>query len=124
MTMGLITIVFLMLIFGYLYLENQEKSKFYEKPSVIAGYSSGTFFDVHLLIYSDSTYYYSNSDKGRAGNWIQLSDTIILKQRDTVQAVLVNKKPDVINNPRYNWLHGMEFIENNPPKIVTFPKHD
>lgn len=124
-TTCLITILFLMLIFGCLYLgKKEEKEKFYEKPSIIAGYKSGTFFDVHLLLYPDSTYYYSNSDKEPNGIWIHLADTIILKQRDTVQSILVNKKPIVTNNPRYNWLHNMEFIENNPPKIVKFPKHD
>jgi hypothetical protein len=123
LTVFIATIAFF-LIDSYICLFNKEKSKFYNKPSIIAGYKSGTFFDVHLLLYPDSTYYYSNSDKDPTGNWIQLSDTIILKQRDTIQSVLVNNKPILINNPRYNWLHQMEFIKNNYPRIVTFPKQN
>jgi hypothetical protein len=100
------------------------ESEYYKKPSVIAGYKTGTFFDVHFFAYSDSTYFYSNSDKGKIGKWEKVLDTLVLKQRDTIQAILINYKPYKIYNPRYNWLEGMNFIENNPAKIVKFPEHE
>lgn len=98
-----------------------DESEYYNKPSVIAGYKNGTFFEVHFLAYSDSTYFYSNSDKERIGKWEKNLDTLILKQNDSIQAILVRYKPYKIYNPTYNWLKEMNFIENNPAKIVKFP---
>lgn len=102
---------------GWLRYEN---SKPFKKPSAIAGYAEATFFDAHLLLYPDSTYYYSRSSD--QGNWIQSSDSIILHGTDSINAILVNLKPVEIRNPDYHWLNLMEIKEFNPPKVVTFPK--
>jgi len=116
-------IKFIFLLFAFTFSTCRE-NEYYKRPSVISGYKTGTLFDVHFFAYSDLTYYYSNSDKGEVGKWEMHGDTLILKQIDTIQAVLIGFKPYKIYNPRYNWLYGMEFIENNPAKIVKFPKHN
>jgi len=118
--------LFYLLIFGLLgfqiYFQNL-KAEYYEKPAVIAGYKKGSLYDAHLLLYPDSTYYSSNSNKGPLGTWVQISDTLFLKQKDTTQAILVNYKPIQIDNPTYYWLDEMQFTEFTPAKIVKFPKH-
>ena len=53
-------------------------SPYYKKPAIIASNIEGTFFDVHLLLYPDSTFYYSNSNKDPTGEWTQNGDTYSL----------------------------------------------
>lgn len=116
-TMASLVLLLFVLLFIFFF---PVSSKDYEKPSVIAGYGEATFFDIHLMLYPDSTYYYSRTDQ--QGTWIQSADTIILERQDTVQATLVKLKAVEINNPDYHWLRMMQIKEFNPPKVVTFPK--
>lgn len=95
--------------------------KYYHKPAAIIGKKEGSIHDVHLLMYPDSTFFYSNTDKNYVGDWRQKGDTITLYYQDSIQAVLVDLNPTEIYNPSFNWLHGMDFIHRFPPQIVKFP---
>jgi len=70
-----------------------KNNKNYEKPVILTGFKNRTLFDVHLLVYPDSTYYYSNFENGKIGKWEKNKDTLILKQGGITQAILVDYEP-------------------------------
>lgn len=89
----------------------------------MAGVYHGHFKTIRLLIYPDSTYYYSRSIHGSFGRWEQIADSLILIERDTIQAILVDKKAIQINNPNYDWLRDMRYVKLDTPETIVFPKN-
>ena len=92
----------------------------YQKKAIRAGCARGTLFDVHLLLYPDSSFYYSNNIP--KGNWTAKEDSLILFHKDSVLAILVQDSLVFYSNPKLSWLKIMKFVHFEDAKTAVFPK--
>lgn len=112
-----ITTLFLLL---YGCLSKQER-----KPSILAGYLSGSVVFFTLEIHVDSTYTYDLGlgDKKR-GRWTIQNDTFRLYDElspDSISAIIVNQKARGLHQ-EYFPLENLKMKSFDPPKVVIFPE--